>query len=230
MCSLRPKRSLYQLFPIRDNAAWQFYQKQMKSFGTVGELDFGEDRHNAENLLNEDENRVLLKVFRFFAASDLIVNERLFLSLFDEAPSSEWRAALTAQSFFETIHSETYAQLIDTLCPDENKKRALFNALETEPAIAAKRDWYLANSTGPYAQRCIVQLCVEGIHFSSSFAIIAWLRKRFPGKSVRAPQAQRLEPAPQAHWEPQGTTDHSTRFIRRDRRPGTRFNRSISIL
>ena len=182
MCSLRPKRNLYQLFPIRDNTAWEFYQKQMKSFWTVGELDFGEDRHNAENLLNEDENRVLLKILGFFAASDLIVNERLMLSLFDEAPTSEWRMALSAQLFFETIHSETYALLIDTLCTDENSKCALFNALETEPAIAAKRDWYLANSVGSYAQRCIVQLCVEGIHFSSSFAIIAWLRKRFPGK------------------------------------------------
>ena len=28
-------------------------------------------------------------------------------------------------------------------------------------------------------------------------------------KSVRAPQARRLEPAPEAHWEPQGTTGHT---------------------
>ena len=133
----------------------------------------GRDRPGAQ----EDENHVLLKVLGFFAASDLIVNGRLFLSLFDEAPSPEWRAALTAQSFFETIHLETHAQLIDMLCPDENKKRDLLNALaiETEPAIAAKCNWYLANSTGPYAQRRSVQLFVEGIHFSSFFAMIAWL-------------------------------------------------------
>ena len=29
--------------------------------------------------------------------------------------------------------------------------------------------------------------------------------------SCRAPQARRLEPAPVAHWEPQGTPDHSNR-------------------
>ena len=28
-------------------------------------------------------------------------------------------------------------------------------------------------------------------------------------QSVRAPQARRLEPAPEAHWEPQGTTGHT---------------------
>ena len=87
-----------------------FVKKQMKSFWVVyvGELDFGEDvdRHNAENLLNADENRGLLKVSGFFAASDLIANGCLSLSLFDEAPSSEWRAALTAQSFFETIQGK----------------------------------------------------------------------------------------------------------------------------
>ena len=51
-------------------------------------------------------------------------------------------------------------------------------------------------------------------------------------ESVRAPQARRLEPAPEAHWKPQGTPDHSnrTRFIRRASRTRTRFNRSISIL
>ena len=51
-------------------------------------------------------------------------------------------------------------------------------------------------------------------------------------ESVRAPQARRLEPAPEAHWEPQGTPDHSnrTRFIKRASRTRTRFNRSISIL
>ena len=51
-------------------------------------------------------------------------------------------------------------------------------------------------------------------------------------KSVRPPQARRLEPAPQAHLEPQGNTDHRirTKFSRRDSITGTRFNRSISIL
>ena len=49
-------------------------------------------------------------------------------------------------------------------------------------------------------------------------------------KSVRASQARRLEPAPEAHWEPQGTPDHSnrTRFISRASRTRTRLNRSTS--
>ena len=61
-----------------------------------------------------------------------------------------------------------------------------------------------------------------------------WAREfaRHSAESVRAPQARRLEPAPEAHWEPQGTPDHSdrTRFIKRASRTRTRFNRSISIL
>ena len=48
-------------------------------------------------------------------------------------------------------------------------------------------------------------------------------------KSVRAPHARRLEPAPQAHWGPQGTPDRSirTKSIRRASRTRTRFNRSV---
>ena len=50
--------------------------------------------------------------------------------------------------------------------------------------------------------------------------------------SVRAPQARRLEPAPEAHWEPQGTPDHSNRakFIKRASRTRTRFNRAPYLL
>ena len=51
-------------------------------------------------------------------------------------------------------------------------------------------------------------------------------------ESVRAPQTRRLEPAPEVHWELQGTPDRGTRTrsIRRASRTRTRFNRSISIL
>ena len=38
------------------------------------------------------------------------------------------------------------------------------------------------------------------------------IRNAMMEESVRAPQARRLEPAPEAHWDPQGTPDHSTRI------------------
>ena len=48
-------------------------------------------------------------------------------------------------------------------------------------------------------------------------------------RSTSTPHARRLEPAPEARWEPPGTRDHSTRtrFIRRASRTRTRLNRSI---
>ena len=144
----------YQLFPIRDEWAWEMYQTQIKAFWTVGELDFGND-HNDSALLSTDERRLLLQILAFFAASDLVVNDRLFRSILSDSPTDEFTAALTAQMFMETIHSETYARLIDEIANDDEKAK-LFNGLESVPSIKAKKDWYLKQSTGTLAQRAVI--------------------------------------------------------------------------
>jgi ribonucleoside-diphosphate reductase subunit M2 len=56
----------------------------------------------------------------------------------------------------------------------------LFSAIETVPCVARKAAWALKwiGSDSSFAQRLVAFACVEGIHFSSSFCAIFWLKKR----------------------------------------------------
>ncbi len=89
---------------------------------------------------------------------------------------------------WESIHSETYSQLIDTYINDEVEKSRLFNAVETVPAIKKKAEYALKyiESNESFAVRIVAFAIVECIQFSGSFCAIAWLKQRglMPGLSL----------------------------------------------
>ena len=186
-------RGVQQLFPIQDEEAWGYYQTQIKSFWTAGELDFGHDGADMA-LMSTTERGVLLQTLAFFASSDIIVNDRLVTSIIHDLPNEEWRCAITTQCFMETIHTETYNRLIDALVASQDEKAMLFNALNTIPSIRAKRDFYMQYSdpSNDFQTRLLCQLLVEGVHFSASFALIAWLRRRHPGRFEATTKANEL--------------------------------------
>merc|ERR1712151_811983 len=68
----------------------------------------------------------------------------------------------------------------ENLIHDTKEKLALFNAIETMPAVAKKAEWALKwiGSDAPYSVRVVAFAAVEGIFFSGSFAAIFWLKKR----------------------------------------------------
>ena len=177
-------RSIHRLFPIVDTASWSFYQRQRDSFWTVQEVDFSQDGTDVL-LMTPVERGVLLHILGFFASSDSVVNERLVLGLFEDAPSSEARMFLTMQMCIESIHQEMYNSLLDVLVKDEAERDKLFNSIVTMPVIKAKSDWYGRMSSGAsYSQRLAVQAIVEGLLFSASFAFIFYLKQltKFRGK------------------------------------------------
>ena len=74
-----------------------------------------------------------------------------------------------------------YSRLIQELVADAAEQRQLFNAIETVPAVKAKADWCLRWIDTPgrdFATRLIAFAIVEGIFFSSSFAVVFWIRSR----------------------------------------------------
>ena len=104
--------------------------------------------------------------------------------------------AYSAQCFMETIHTETYNRLIATPVGDQEEKAGLFNALNTIPTLSAKRDFYMtlchSDPSNDFQTRLLCQLLTEDIHFLASFALIAWLRKRFPGRFEATTKANEL--------------------------------------
>ena len=115
----------------------------------------------------------------FFAASDGIVNENLAVRFYGEVQIAEARAFYGFQIAMGEVHSETYSLLLQTLVTDAQEREHLFNALDTIPSIMKKAEWaekFIKHGT--FAERLIAFACVEGIHFSGSFAALFWLKER----------------------------------------------------
>ena len=177
------QKSQRTLFPIQDEESWAFYKKQRDSFWFPSEIDLS-DEASSLNLMNETEKNVLLHILAFFAGSDAVVNEKLALSLYEDAPTAEACMFYSMQMGIEAIHQETYNLLIDSMIIDKTVKNKLFDSVNTMPCIKAKAEWFDKESTGSHAKRLFVQAIVEGIMFSASFAYIYYIKQtsRFGGK------------------------------------------------
>lgn len=155
-----------------------FYQKAKSAFWTPEEISFSQDVKNW-NLLSEDEKFFITHVLAFFAASDGIVNENLVNNFYNEIQYPEARAFYAFQIAMETIHSETYALLIQTYITDHVQQKKILSAIENFPSIKKKANWALKwtnSNNASFPERLIAFVAVEGIFFSGSFCSIFWLK------------------------------------------------------
>ena len=74
-----------------------------------------------------------------------------------------------------------YSRLVQELVTDPAQQRQLFAAIETIPAVKAKAEWcirWINANDRDFPTRLIAFAIVEGVFFSSSFAVIFWIRSR----------------------------------------------------
>ena len=90
----------------------------------------------------------------------------------------EIRAYYGWQAAMETIHSETYALMIDTYITDQEDKFKALNGIKELPGVRKKADWAQKwlNKEIPFAERLVAFTIVEGIFFAGSFCSIFWLK------------------------------------------------------
>lgn len=174
------KMKRYTLFPIQYPDVWQMYKKHLSTFWTAEEIDLGKDVTDW-NKLNKDEQHFVSMVLAFFAGSDGIVLENLVERFMTDIDIPEVRSFYSFQTAAETIHSETYSLLIDTLIKDNTNKGKLFDAINEFECINNKAKWatkWIADEKSSFAERLVAFAAVEGIFFSGSFCSIFWLKKR----------------------------------------------------
>jgi len=164
------------------------YKKAVAAFWTVEEIDLSKD-HVDFAKLSKNEQHFVTHILAFFAGSDGIVLENLVERFMSDIDHPEVRAFYGFQTAVETIHSETYSLLIETLVKDVDEKNKLFNAINEFPSIKKKADWaiqWINDKDSNFATRLVAFAAVEGIFFSGSFCSIYWLKKRglMPGLSL----------------------------------------------
>ena len=174
---LKPNSSKYTVFPIEHKDLWIMYEYAIANFWTVDEIDFSKDPKDWEKM-TDDERYFIKNVLAFFAASDGIVNENLVLNFYNEVQLSEMRQFYASQIMMESIHSQTYAVMIETYVKNEEEKLKLFSAIENNNAVKLKAEWAIKWITnGTFAERLLAFILVEGVFFSGSFCAIYWLKK-----------------------------------------------------
>ena len=166
----------YVLQPIVWTKVWEAYKKHQQAFWTAEEIDFPADISDWEKL-NDSEKFFISNVLSFFAGSDGIIFENLSINFIDEIKVPEIRAYYGWQAAMETIHSETYALMIDTYISEESKYK-IFNGIQELPGVKKKAEWTQKwlNQDIPFQKRLVAFTIVEGIFFSGSFCAIFWLK------------------------------------------------------
>jgi ribonucleoside-diphosphate reductase subunit M2 len=153
--------------------------KAEQSFWTRNELDFSEDTRDWNNRMTDDQRAFVSHALAFFAASESRVIQNLAQRFLTDTKIPEARVFYGLQIGIETIHEQTYRQIIETLIRDANERRRLFKAVESIPTIAAKDAWaskWLAADDATYGERVVAFAAVEGIFFSASFLTIYYVK------------------------------------------------------
>ncbi len=181
------KMKRYTMFPIEYPEVWKMYKAHLAAFWTAEEIDLSKDVVDWGKLSN-DEKHFISMILAFFAGSDGIVLENLVERFMKDIDIPEVRAFYGFQIAAETIHSETYSLMIETLITD-NSKPLLFDAINNFDCIKKKALWatkWISDQNSSFAERLVAFAAVEGIFFSGAFCSIYWLKKRglMPGLSL----------------------------------------------
>jgi ribonucleotide reductase beta subunit family protein with ferritin-like domain len=172
----------YCLLPIesKDMPLYDLYKKALTAFWVSGEVQVQQRDRSDWEKLNDNERYYIKHILAFFAGSDGIVAENLALRFYGESPSAVVKLFYGFQIAMEGIHSEVYANMIDSFIFDKKEKMDLFNAINNYPAIKKKADWCIKyiKSSDDFRVRLIAFAVCEGIFFSGAFCSIFWLKSR----------------------------------------------------
>ena len=159
---------------------YDLYKKALTAFWVSGEVQVQQRDHTDWEKLNDNERYYIKHILAFFAGSDGIVAENLALRFYGESQSAVVKLFYGFQIAMEGIHSEVYANMIDSFITDKKEKYELFNAIINYPAIKKKADWCIKyiKSNDDFRVRLIAFAVCEGIFFSGAFCSIFWLKSR----------------------------------------------------
>jgi len=177
------KGKRFGMFPIHDWSAFERTKRLEASFWTANEVDFTEDRHDFDQL-SEDEKWPLLMAFGFFAVGDGSVASMLAFQMILTAKTFEEQSFYVAQLDNERVHGETYSKMIFTLVSDPAKRDQIFNAVENIHSIKRMNEFIEDSfmNAQTHKETYISLAATEYVLFQPLFCVIFWYRAYKPEK------------------------------------------------
>lgn len=158
-------------------AIWLNYEAQFRSIWPPGKIKFSDDPVGFRAMPDELQ-KSLLNVLGFFAGADKLVCDNLEANFIQEIQVPEMQVALRYQAMMEDVHNQVYNLNIKALVPDAKARDEIQRSVKTSNIVKLKAEWAKKwyASGRPLGERLVAAAAVEGVHFSSSFAFIDWLK------------------------------------------------------
>lgn len=166
-----------------DTIARKFYKTQLESFWIPNEISFETDAEDYDKLPSEQKD-ILKKVICFFTISDSIVADNA-IGFSQESENSDISRFYVLQAAIENIHNETYSLMSDAIFGTKSIQ-TITDILKDSKSIECKREFvknaYKSNISK--ARKLFIFICIEGIFFAGSFAIIMWFKRTAKCKGI----------------------------------------------
>jgi ribonucleotide reductase beta subunit family protein with ferritin-like domain len=147
------------------------------------DISFAKDGDHFKKFLPEQQHTIAT-VVTFFREAEAAVLENLIARLCTKIKLHEARKYYGHQIGCEQVHENTYIKCFQAIIPDKELRRRYLVRARNLSCIAAKNEWarkYAEDPNTPVEVLILIFACVEGMFFSTSFAIIFYIRKHHPG-------------------------------------------------
>jgi ribonucleoside-diphosphate reductase beta chain len=169
----------YNLDLGTDKIAWVFWKKQEASFWISSEFDYTPLRADYDKASPGVKLGMDL-TNGWFAPGDGVVTENVMFRFALESKTFPELVALLTQAKQETIHSETYIKIIQSMIVDPIHRQRVLKYADNLSCVRNKAllmEKYIESDL-PKGYRIIAFAASEGIMFWSSFNFIFWLKSQ----------------------------------------------------
>ena len=187
-----------QILPHKNKWAWLLYKKAKNNNWNPEEISMTKDIQNwkkngKDPVLSEDEKLIVRRCLGFFAGSESLVGNNLFI-LFKYIVDPECRQYMARQMYEECLHNDTIVYICDSLGLDIHEVYEAYNSI---PSIKAKDDFLMSVTTKlnndnfdtnsvegkkeVLKAAFIYYIVCEGTFFFSGFAMLLALSEKLPG-------------------------------------------------
>lgn len=172
--------SKYKVRPIKYKSIYNLYKQGEASHWTAEELDLSQDKIDWKLKLNDNERNYIKKILIYFLTSDSGIGNNALTKFSNLFPHWNFTQFYCWQAFNESIHSETYAMLVENFIENEKELIDSFNAIENDPVVSKKAKlvikWVEDYSKSPH-ENLIAFGFTESILFSGSFSSLGWIKQ-----------------------------------------------------
>lgn len=152
----------------------EWYRQAMNNFWIPEEINLNQDIKDYRNL-SEDEKIAYDKILSFLIYLDSLQTAQL-PNLEAYITANEINLCLSIQAFQESIHSQSYSYILDTICSPEERTDILYQWKDDEFLLERNRfigdqynDFFEKKSERNFMKALIANYILEGIYFYSGF-------------------------------------------------------------